>query len=152
MYFALKTDCYFRRYGNIGHLIRPIVSMEIAVDDSGAILLEQLNYEPKEITEIAKAALTFFSDVTVEKLTNDAILFFSQLVKDGFLNVSETLEEYRAEGFEYRTLEGKLADRKINTQLEESSAHFFGDFFKENPFLETFHIELTSRCNERCVH
>lgn len=152
MYFALKTDCYFRHYGDIGHLIRPIVSMEIAVDESGAILLEQLQYEPKDTCDIVKTALDFFSGVTLEQLTDDANTFFLQLANDGFLNFSDSIENFRTNGFEYRTLEGKLADRKINTQLEESSAYFLGNYFKENPFLETFHIELTSKCNERCVH
>lgn len=152
MYFALKTDCYFRRYGDIGHLIRPIVSMEIAVDESGAILLEQLNYEPRNINEIVEKAFLYFSGVSSEQLTEDAKLFLLQLAKDGFLNFAPDLEKFKQDGFEYRTLEGKLANRKINAQLEESSARFLGDYFKENPFLETFHIELTSKCNERCVH
>lgn len=152
MYFSLKTDCYFRRYGVVGHIIRPIISKEEIVDDSGAIFMEQLQYYPQYIDDIVNNLSLFFYDVDLGDLKKDAIAFYSDLAEEGFLNSSATLQEFNNSGFEYSTLEGKLAYKYFKTQLEESSSHFLGEYFKENPFLQTFHIELTSKCNERCVH
>lgn len=152
MYFSLKTDCYFRRYDTIGHIVRPVVSTEEVVDEVGAIFIEQLKYEPQEIDIIVDNLKDVFCDVEFSELKNDALEFYQGLVADGFLNASETLQTFNNVGFEYSTLNGKLAHKTFKTQLEESSSHFLGEYFKEHPFLETFHIELTSKCNERCVH
>ena len=54
MFFSLKPDCYFRHYGKIGHIVRPILSMEEVVDECGALFIEQLEYEPEEIDTIVK--------------------------------------------------------------------------------------------------
>lgn len=150
--FSLKSDCYFRHYGNIGHIIRPIVSIEEVVDECGAVFLEQLNYEPQSIYDIVNKLISKFSDADADILKHDALEFYSGLADDGYLNSSITLQDFRNVGFEYSTLKGKLAPKNFNAQLEESSSQFLGEYFKDNPCLETFHIELTSKCNERCVH
>ncbi len=152
MYFSLKSDCYFRRYGAIGYIIRPILSKEEVVDDNGAIFLEQLQYCPQHIDTIVNNLSGYFYGVDLKDLRQDALAFYSCLVEEGFLNSSISLQEFNNSGFQYSTLEGKLAYKHFKVQLEESSSHFLGEYFKENPFLQTFHIELTSKCNERCVH
>lgn len=152
MYFSLKSDCYFRRYGTIGHIVRPVVSAEEVVDECGAIFIEQLRYDPQSIDDIIDSLSKAFEDVEIEDLKKDALEFYLDLFKDGFLNVSETLQEFRNTGFDYSTLEGKLTHKVYKTQQEESSSQFLGEYFKDHPFLETFHIELTSKCNERCIH
>lgn len=78
--------------------------------------------------------------------------FYQGLSKDGFLNESEKLEDFKADGFDYSTLKGRLAYKNIHSRNEQSSEIFLGEYAKENPFLQNFHIELTSKCNERCVH
>lgn len=152
MYFSLKADCYFRHYGNIGHIIRPVITMEEVVDECGAIFIEQLQYQPQEIDDIVQKLADHFCGVRIGDLKKDALDFYMNLATAGFLNASESLQEFKNEGFDYSTLKGKLAYKNFNALLEESSSHFLGEYFKNNPFLETFHIELTSKCNERCVH
>lgn len=152
MFFSLKSDCYFRRYETIGHIIRPVISIEEVVDECGAAFLEQLSYEPQDVDILAGRLETIFEDAEAAEIKNDAIEFYSRLANDGFLNMGESLHEFENAGFDYSTLNGRLAYQTFTTQLEESSSHFLGEYFKDHPFLETFHIELTSKCNERCVH
>ena len=152
MFFSLKSDCYFRRYGAIGHIIRPVVSIEEVVDECGAIFIEQLRYEPQEINDIVSKMSDLFCGVELSALKQDAIDFYTGLVADGFLNTSENLKDFKNVGFEYSTLDGKLTPKAFKPQLKESSSHFLNDYFKEHPFLETFHVEITSKCNERCIH
>lgn len=54
MYYSLKTDCYFRKYGKIGYISRPIITTEEVVDEMGAIFLGKLSYIPLHIDEIAE--------------------------------------------------------------------------------------------------
>jgi len=152
MYFALKTDCYFRKYGDIGYIARPIIGMEEVVDEYGAMFIEQLKYEPMSINEIADSLINCFEGVDKAELENDIMAFFTRLSEDGFLNTSETLSDFKNEGFEYSTLKGRLAYKHLHSRAEGSSEVFLTEYSKEKPFLQTFHIELTSKCNERCVH
>lgn len=152
MYFSLKSDCYFRRYGAIGHIIRPVISKEEVVDEYGAIFTEQLQYCPQYIDDLVHNLHSYFDDVDVELLKKDAVDFYSGLAEEGFLNSSDTIQEFSNSGFQYSTLDGKLNHKYFKAQVEESSSHFLEEYFKENPFLQTFHIEVTSRCNERCLH
>ena len=63
MYFALKTDCYYRKYGDIGYISRPIIGMEEVVDEYGAIFIERLQYSPREIEDIVNELLELFEEV-----------------------------------------------------------------------------------------
>lgn len=76
MFFSLKPDCYFRHYGKIGHIVRPILSMEEVVDECGALFIEQLEYEPEEIDTIVKKLEQHFSNVRFDDLKKDAIAFY----------------------------------------------------------------------------
>lgn len=152
MYFSLKSDCYFRRYGSVGHIVRPVISIEEVVDENGAVFIEPLTYEPQDINDIVNKLEDYFDGIEKNELKADVLEFYFNLAKNGFLNYNESLEAFKNVGFEYSTLEGKLAHTDIDTQLDESSSHFLSEFFKSNPFLQTFHIELTSKCNERCIH
>lgn len=152
MFFALKPDCYFRRYGDIGYISRPIIGMEEVVDEYGAIFIEQLQYLPRNIDDIANDLFSYFCEVDISELKEDVLSFFVRLSEDGFLNTSETLQDFKNDGFDYSTLKGRLAYKHLNSRAEESSEIFLTEYSKEKPFLQTFHIELTSKCNERCIH
>ena len=152
MYYSLKSDCYFRSYKDIGYITRPIIAIEEIVDNIGALFIGALNYEPQEIDSIVHKLLNHFDDVGVSDLRNDVTDFFNRLAKDGFLNCADNLSDFKNTGFDYSTLKGKLAPKTFATQLEESSSQFLEDYFKYDPRLTSFHIELTSKCNERCIH
>ncbi len=151
-FFALKADCYFRRYGEIGYIVRPIVGMEEVVEEVGAIFLETLGYAPRDFEEIVAALVPCFSGVELDELREDALEFFEAFVADGFLTSSDTLEDFREEGFDYSTLEGRFAVRPFTNEEVEASEIFLEDYFKGHAYLQTLHIEVTSKCNERCIH
>ena len=128
MYFSLKSDCYFRHYGSIGYILRPIILAEEVVDECGALFLEQLQYEPKAIDDIVSNLSRIFSDADIETLQRDALDFYMNLAEDGFLDYGESLQGFQKTGFEYSTLDGRLARRNFKPQLEESSSHFLGQW------------------------
>ena len=152
MYYALKSDCYFKKYDEIGYIARPIISIEEVVDKIGAIFLEQLSYNPRHIDDIVNGILDGFEGVNREQLKLDAVDFYSSFIEDGFVNFADSLETFDEKGFEYSTLEGKIGYSNLKPQLEESSSHLLNLHFKNKPHLLTFHVELTSCCNERCIH
>lgn len=152
MYYALKTDCYYRKYDEIGYIVRPIVEIEEVVNDTAAIFLETLSYTPKHIDEIVSELGDIFDEIDISEIKKDVMCFFDQLVNDGFLNSDNDIDSFKNTGFEYSTLEGKVSNKNFSIRNEETSSVFLEGYFRENPHLNTFHIELTSKCNERCVH
>ena len=152
MYFFLKKDCFFRKYDDIGYITRPALSLDEVVNEIGAIFIGKLGYEPKCIDDIAQELLCVFDNVEFEDLKNDILEFYFSLVSEGFLDYSENIENINIAPTDYSTLQGKLDYKPIKTQLQDTSAHFLNEYLKENPHLVAFQIELTSKCNERCIH
>ena len=152
MFYSLKSDCYFRRYNDIGYIARPIITIEEVVDNVGAIFLECLSYSPRSIADIVDELIDCFDSVSQNELRDDLIKFYSDFVEDGFLNYAEKLDDFKEKGFEYATLKGKMGYSNFKPQIEEASSTMLNNYFIDTPQLLTFHVELTSKCNERCVH
>lgn len=150
VYYSLKSDCFFRRYGTIGHICRPIIGIEQIFDEYGCIFLECLGYSPLSLDEITNRILQSLEGDEVE-VKKDADTFYSALYEDGFLNKGKTIEETKDAGFSYSTLKGRQY-RDFSEKAKNSSASYLVEYSKKYPFLQTFHIELTSKCNERCIH
>ena len=151
IYYSLKSDCYVRTYGDIGYISRPIIGIDKVVDISGAIFLSELSYSPTSIEDIVKSLTSNFEDVSENELWEDAVSYYNSLYADGFLNAGDNPRNITDSSFNYSTLKGKLAYID-GYRLDLSSERFLIDYSKKKPFLFTFHIELTSKCNERCVH
>lgn len=152
MFYALRNDCFFRQYGEIGHIIRPAVSVEEVLNKTGAMFVAQLDYEAKDINDVVSNLLGLFDGVSKEELQNDVTALYNSLTLDGFLDRSDSVENFVHTNFSYATLKGKLANDTIKTDVKDSSSAFFNTYSLEHPFLCSFQIELTSKCNERCVH
>ncbi len=151
MFYSLKADCFFRKYGEIGYIGRPVVHAEEIVSESGAVFLQCLTYDPQNIDEIVDKLVSIYN-INRNLLKTDAISFFNSLANDGFLYCVDCPENYKEEKLYYSTLEYSLGKKTIQTNCEKSSAQFLSEHFKNTPFLNAVHIELTSKCNENCVH
>lgn len=152
MYYALRQDCYFRQYGEIGYISRPVVSAEEILNESGAIFLAELDYEKKNIEDIVKNIAKVYDEINIQKLKNDVMTLFETLVNDGFLDKGNSSDDFKHSTFSYSTLGGKIEKGGVKTNTVESSADFLERYSLETPFLSSFQIELTSKCNERCIH
>lgn len=57
--------------------------------------------------------------------------------------------------FSYKIQEHEIIKKDYSPtimQPEKSTQEFFEEYFKDKPQLTNLHIEITSKCNERCVH
>ncbi|MBR1437558.1 MAG: radical SAM protein [Synergistaceae bacterium] len=150
-YYSLKSDCYVRAYGEIGYISRPLVGIDKITDSIGAVFLSKLQYTPIYIDDMVKSLTHSFDGVEETELKEDAVSFYNDLYEDGFLNVGRTPQDVADSCSVYSTLKGKSA-YSDGYVTDVSSEKFLSDYSKKRPFLFTFHIELTSKCNERCVH
>jgi len=168
MFFKLKSDVMFRNYESFGYLtdnrnfgyIESNNQSDIGdkiVSQSGALFLSVLSREPQTLDDLTIKINKEFTDVDIEIIKKDAKEFYIILSKEGFIISGETLQECNENDtkFSYKTLESKIKNNVVSLTIvnnEKSTQDFFNEYFKGKPQLTNIHIEITSKCNERCVH
>ncbi len=137
---------YYQTNNNENHIGDKILS------DSGTIFLSVLGRQPQSIDDIAINAKKQFDNVDISIIRKDAIEFFHKLEHDGFIVSGETPQECeeRDSRFSYKQkheiIQPEIIFHKKTTQ------DFFKEHFQDKPQLRSLHIEINSKCNERCLH
>ena len=169
MYFKLKSNVIFRNYDAFGYLTdnrnfgyRQANSGENddigdkIISQSGAVFLSVLGEKPQKLDDLAKKIAMQFKDVDTETIKTDAREFYCLLESDGFLVSGETFQECNEKDsrFSYKVVEpiNETKDCSPTSGFEKSSQEFFDEYFNNEPQLTNLHIEITSKCNERCLH
>lgn len=124
---------------------------------SGAIFFSALDNKPKSIEEIAIIIKKLFINVDIETIKNDAKEFYFTLEKDKFVVSGKTSQECLKKDFDflndnYNNLYSQKSSLQNSNQQEKTPQDFLEEYYKGKPQLTNVHIEITSKCNERCVH
>jgi len=157
MLYRQKFDTFIRSFGNIGYITNKSDFSDRVISQSGAIFLSMLSREPQELDEIAIKISNFFVNVDFNLIKKDVKEFFNCLETDGFIVSGETPQElnYKDTRFSYKALEPKTIINDFSPLImraEKSTQEYLEEHFKKQPYLVALQIELTSRCNERCIH
>lgn len=168
MYFMQKSNVIFRSYGSFGYITdnRNFGYKQAnsngndigdkIVSQSGAAFLSVLSREPQTLDCLAEKISMQFTNVDIETIKADAKEFYCLLESDGFIASGETSQECSKNdfAFSYKEVEPKRKNNDCppNKSLSKSTQEFFDEYFKSKPQLTSLHIEITSKCNERCVH
>jgi len=157
MLYRQKFDTFIRIYDDIGYITNKSDFSDRVVSKSGAVFLAALNRTPQTLDSLAEKIVNQFIGVDIETIKQDAKEFFDILEQDGFIISGKTEEELNEKDtrFSYNTLEPKTIKNDFTPVIirsEKSTQEFLEEQFKDNPKLTSLQIELTSKCNERCVH
>ena len=160
MLYRQKKDTYIRNYDGVGYITSTGIFNDRLVNDSGTVFLTALSRSAQSLDELVDKIMPSFADdkdVTRQVIYNDAKEFYDTLVEDGFLVRGETEAELDKSdiGFTYSAVMPKTAREDFTPTIQRADADTqtkLEEHFKDNPHLSQFQIELTSRCNERCVH
>jgi len=169
MFFKLKSNILFRNFESFGYITdkrnfgykqtnnnNNHVGDKI-LSESGAVFMSILGREPQTLDELTKEISTQFTDIDVRTIKDDATEFYCLLERDGFIVSGKTFQECNEKDtkFSYNLLEPETT-RKDSfeniTSPEKSTLDFLDEFFEGKPQLTNLHIEITSLCNERCLH
>ncbi|MDJ0306901.1 radical SAM protein [Dehalobacter sp.] len=169
MFFKQKSNIIFRNYESFGYVTdnrnfgykrtddnKNNIGDKI-LSESGAVFFSALGRKPQTLDDLAKKINKQFTDVDIEIIKNDARDFYFMLEQDGFIVSGETIQECekRDTKFSYKILEPEIIKKDYSPTImhpEKSSQEFLEEYFKDKPQLTNLHIEITSKCNERCVH
>jgi radical SAM protein with 4Fe4S-binding SPASM domain len=157
MLIRQNKDVFIRIYDEIGHITNKKNYSDRVVDKSGAVFLSVLSKEPQSIEVLVEKISQQFIGVDKETLTKDALEFYTMFEEDGFIVSGDTVEELdkKDSRFSYSELDPKTIKKDftpIIQRAKKSTQEFLDEYFKRDPQLTSLQIELTSRCNERCVH
>lgn len=157
MYFLQKFDTFIRIYDNIGYILNNQNSSDSVVSPSGAIFLSVLSREPQIFNELLEKIKEKFTSIDLETIKNDVLEFYNMLEVDGFIVSGETPHECELKDtrFSYRSLDPEFLKYDFPPQMkrtEKSTQEFLSQHFRNKPTLKSLQIEISNRCNERCVH
>ncbi len=169
MFFKLKSNVIFRNYESFGYITdnrnfgyKQTNDQKSDIGDkilskSGSVFISVLAKRPQSLEELATKIKTQFADVDFSSIRDDAKEFFCMLEQDGFVVSGETLQECEEKDirFSYKTFAHPTLKRDSFSSIihpEKSTQDFFEDFFDGKPQLTNLHIQITSKCNERCIH
>ncbi|ECA1252908.1 radical SAM protein [Salmonella enterica subsp. enterica serovar Chailey] len=169
MLLKKKSNIIFRNYDSFGYITdnrnfgykkkndnESFVGDKI-LSESGVIFYSALDREPQTLDELSKEISKNFTGVDISTIKEDAKEFYSMLVRDGFIISGETLQECEEKDikFSYKNLESEAIRRNSSPTIihpEKSTQDFLEEYFNGKPQLTSLHIEITSKCNERCIH
>lgn len=157
MFYMLKNDVYIRNYDEFGYIMSAELFNDEVFDKSGSVFLNAISRQPQTLQEIAEKICIQFIDITVQDIIADVEEFLNKLVEDGYLTKGLTAEECydKSGGFSYEHIGIVTPKEDYSPQIiraEDSSQSVLSEYFLEKPHLNNFQIELTSKCNERCIH
>ena len=160
LYRDFQTFGYLTDNRNFGYKLKNASEGFVGdkiVSQSGTIFLSVLSRKPQELDDMVKQINAFFPDVDFGVIKEDAREFFGTLEREGFIISGESVQECDEKDtkFSYRNITSEIEDESLSLADQvpaKSTQEFFEEHFNGRPQLTNLHIEITSRCNERCIH
>lgn len=169
MFFKQKSNVIFRNYESFGYITdnrnfgyKQTNTNENYIGDkilseSGAVFLSVLDRKPQTLDELAKKIKKQFTDVDIRTIKEDAKEFYCLLEREGFIVSGETLQECNEKDtrFSYKNIEPQIIKKEGTPTIMSSkkdTQEFLEEYFEGKPQLTNLHIEIISKCNERCIH
>ncbi len=159
MYYKQSFDTFIRIYDGLGYIANRATFADRVCNKSGAVFLWVLSREPQTLDQLLDKAVKHFENVIADDIREAAIEFYRQLEEDKFIVSGETIEELerhdKENRFSYKSIKPKTVVTDFTPTIpraDEDTQVFLNNHFSDKPHLTSMQMELTSRCNERCVH
>ena len=154
MYYKLNKECFIRCLEKFGYIKSYKGFYDKVFDDIGSIFLSSISRTPKHIDEITKQIALHFKDADVLEIKDDVVCFLDELVKENFLSCGETEEAaILNDNWQcYDSLPKQTSTNKINALSTPATQEYLSSYTSKEPLIFGCEVELTSKCNERCVH
>lgn len=160
MLIRQSKNSFIRCTEHYGYITNQLTRYDRTYDETGAIFLKQITREPKELDAVINDLLKIFSDVDFATLKEDYIEFLNSLAKDCFIVMGDSAEELDSKDIDFtyaidnpKTLKsGDDFYQHTDEIVSENTQDFFLEEVQGRPLISNLQFELSSRCNERCIH
>lgn len=155
-----SKNSFIRIYDNceLGYISNQLTKYDRTYNESGAVFLSQISRQPKDIRTIVDNISSIYSEVDCKTIANDFMSFVEELSESQFVVMGESLEELDQKdlAFSYSSNSPKTFTdyypQKTKQKVQRDTEEFFLRHDQRKPRLASLQFELTSRCNERCIH
>lgn len=160
MLVRLSKNSFIRIYdeGKLGYITNQLTRHDRTYDENGADFLSQLSRQPKDIDDIVNNLSKLYKNIDKKQLRLDFMDFVEDLAEHRFLVVGETKEYLNNSDieFSYSVDKPKTLKNDFSQLTKELPNKNTQDYLLKHdivvPRLAGLQFELTSRCNERCIH
>lgn len=153
-----SKNSFIRSTERYGYVTNQLTQFDRVYNSTGADFLREISREAKDVDEIVDHLLTIYEGVSREEIKQDFVDFIQDLAKHRFVYIGETLEEIEKQDldFSYADNNPKTLTSVYHQETEQKVGMSTQDYFLEEvqgaPQISSIQFELTSKCNERCIH
>lgn len=158
MFVKQSKNSYIRCTEKYGYITNQLTYHDRVYNSTGSDYLRVLSRKPQNVENLIDILLKEYEDVSREELANDFLEFLNSLSLDNFIVMGENIEELDSKdlSFTYSIENPKTMAFTHNQETCEKVTENTQDFFLEEiqgrPLISSLQFELSSRCNERCIH
>lgn len=158
MLFKQSKNSFIRSTEKYGYVTNQLTQFDRVYNSTGAEFLRLISRKPQSVDEAVKHLMTIFEDVTQEELTKDFEDFIKDLYIHKFVVIGETEEDLEKQDldFSYSHNNPKTITNNYYQETEQVVGMSTQDYFlaevQGTPKISSLQFELSSRCNERCIH
>jgi radical SAM protein with 4Fe4S-binding SPASM domain len=153
-----SKNAFIRIYdnGQFAYVNNQMTRRDRCYDENGACFLSMLSREPQTVESIV-GKLSKLYDAPVEIIYQDFIDFVKELECHQFVVIGENTQELNKKdiSFSYDRDSIKIKtdyDKNLVGETKLSTQDFLLKHDRERPRLSSLQFELSTRCNERCIH
>lgn len=160
MLVRLSKNSFVRIYddGAVGYIYNQLTRHDRCYINSGVDLLGALSREPRDQDELINSIINLYPGADPMAVYADMSDMLMSLDLDKFIVRGESISELNDKDvqFSYSMNNPKTLTEDYSQQTDEfvdlSTQTFYLQHDQRKPRLSSIQFELTSRCNERCIH
>lgn len=158
MLIKQSKNSFIRTTSRYGYITNQLTRQDRCYNDAGADWLREISRVPRSVDDIINQLLLTYEDVDFDTLKKDFLEFAFSLARHKFIVLGETIEDLEQADmdFSYAMENPKTMVDSFYQETTENVSENTTDFFLEevqgHPGISSLQFELSSRCNERCIH
>lgn len=154
-----SKNTFIRSYFGKGYISNQLTRFDRIYNETGADFLYEISRVPQSVDSIIERLQVLYGNsVTHEVLKTEFLSFVEELVQTKFLVIGETTEDLDANDLDFsydmenpKTMVNDFTQHSKDV-LDENTQNMMLEATLRQPRLNGIQFELTSRCNERCIH
>jgi radical SAM protein with 4Fe4S-binding SPASM domain len=158
LFYRLHTDSFIREIGPYGYVYSQLTKHDRTYDASGRDFLFALSRQPQSFDDIFSKIAVQYSADAADAIRGDLRDFLQSLEDDRYVVSGETAAEIDAREPRFNYAENpKTATINFLQNADDVSRYpdttevLLAEYLQK-PRIHHSQIELTSHCNERCIH
>lgn len=153
MYRAYPNFGYLTDNRNFGYDTASMSRLKVGdllLSKTGSVFYSQLSDTPKKMEDLIGSLCGLFVDIPYATIQADAVKFFTLLHSKGFVYLGEEIDftEIRNQYFSYDKVQPYVLQASDKLETQKTYESTFGMDYR----LTRLHVDISSRCNENCIH